>query len=119
MVAVLMLLDYFKWPFDGCSHSPNNLHWLFVIGSLFGRGGFKASDKPRIRILTIVWLFGSFVLVGLYSSQLFGYVLTNIPEPIVKSVEELADKHNVDLRVVNHLAVDIAISVRKYNILIG
>ncbi len=114
MMAVLMLLDYFKGASE-CSRSPNNINWLFVIGSLFGHGGFKAPNQTKIRILIVSWLFGSFVLVGLYSSQLFGYVLTNIPEPIVKSAEELADKLNVDVLVVDQQAVDIAISVCRCN----
>jgi len=111
MIAVLVLLDFFKGP-PGSIRSKINLDWLFVIGSLFGRGGFKISNKTKIRIMTTVWLFGTFVLAGLYTSELFGYLITNIPAPIVKSAEELADKSNVDLLVVDHLAVDITISVR-------
>lgn len=59
-----------------------------------------------------VWLFGTFILVGFYSSQLFGYLMTSLPEQIVKSVEELADKPNVDLLVVDNVAIDIMIMVR-------
>lgn len=110
MITVLILLGSFKGP-SGSSRSKSNLDWLFVIGSLFGRGGFKALDKTRIRILMAVWLFGTFILVGLYTSKLFGYLLTNTPEPIVKFAEELAAKPNVDLFVVDHVAINIMISV--------
>lgn len=33
----MMLLDYYKGP-TGSSRPKLGLHWLFVIGSLFGRG---------------------------------------------------------------------------------
>jgi len=89
MTALLMLLDY-SGP-TGCDTSRAYLHWMFVVGSLFGRGGFWVSKKIRIRILMAVWLVGAFVLVVLYTSELFGYLLTTIPEPIVKSAKELAN----------------------------
>ena len=111
IISMLILLDYFKGP-PLSVRSKIHLHWLFVIGSLFGRGGFWASSKNRIRILMAVWLFGTFILVGFYTSQLFGYLMTSIPDIIVKSVEELADKPNVDLLVQDNVALDILISVR-------
>ncbi len=117
MTALLMLLDY-SGP-TGCDTSRAYLHWMFVVGSLIGRGGFWVSKKIRIRILMAVWLVGAFVLVVLYTSELFGYLLTTIPEPIVKSAKELADKPNVDLLVVNHLAIDIIISVVRSTFLMN
>ena len=82
IIAMLILLDYFKGP-PGSGRSKIHLHWLFVIGSLFGRGGFWASSKNRIRILMAVWLFGTYILVGFYTSQLFGYLVTSIQIPTV------------------------------------
>lgn len=59
-----------------------------------------------------VWMLGSlFILVEMYTTQLFEYLMTSIPVPIVNSAEELADKPNVDLVVVNGWAFDLTIMV--------
>jgi len=58
-----------------------------------------------------VWMLCSFILVELYTTQLFGYLMTSIPVPAVNSVEELADKPGVDLVVVNGWAPDLTIMV--------
>ena len=60
-----------------------------------------------------------FWLGCILQSSLFTSYVTNIPEPIVKSAEELADKLNVDLLVVNHLAIDIIISVVRSSFLMN
>jgi len=60
-----------------------------------------------------VWILGSFIIVQLYTSQLFDYVMTSVPVPIVKSVEELADKSGIDLVVVKGFAPELMIRVKK------
>lgn len=57
-----------------------------------------------------VWLLGSVILSGFYTTKLFGYLVTSIPEPVVNSVEELADKTNVDLVVFKGWAPDLTIT---------
>lgn len=63
----------------------------------------------------VTWLMGSFVLIELYTMDLFGDLVTNIPVPIVNSAEELADKPNIDLVVVNGWAPEITILVEKHS----
>ena len=58
-----------------------------------------------------VWIIGTFIITQFYTSQLFGFLMTNIPVPIVSSAEELAGKPNVDLVVANGLTVDLSITV--------
>lgn len=77
-------------------------------------GGFSVSDKSRIRILMAAWLMGAFVLIGFYTTELFGYLVTNLPVPVVNSAEELADKHTADLVVVTGWAPDLTITVQEY-----
>lgn len=57
------------------------------------------------------WLLAAFVLLQLYTIQLFGFAMTNVPLPIVSSVEELASKPNIDLVVAIGWAPDLAITV--------
>jgi len=57
------------------------------------------------------WILATFILVEVYSSQLYGYLMTNVPLPIVNSAEELADKPGVHLVVANGWAPDLTISV--------
>jgi len=141
-VAILMLLDYFKGPSES-SRTKLGLHWLFVIGSLFGKGniinyfeqiirltliffnvqkkkiaGFWSSKKIRIRILMGAWLFGVVVLAALYTTELFGYLISNIPVPIVNSAEELAEKPGVDLVVAIGWAPDLTIRVPTKTLLL-
>ena len=63
----------------------------------------------------IVWSLGAFIIVQLYNAQLFDYVMTNVPVPIVKSAEELADNTGIDLVVVRGFAPDLTIKVYKFN----
>jgi len=58
------------------------------------------------------WILATFILVEVYSSQLYGYLMTNVPLPIVNSAEELADKPGVDLVVANGWAPDLTITVK-------
>lgn len=58
-----------------------------------------------------VWLLGAVILSGFYTTELFGYLVTNVPEPVVNSVEELADKPDVDLVVFKGWAPDLTITV--------
>ena len=131
VVAMLMLLDYFKGP-PGSSRRQLGTHWLAIIGSLFWQGvkesicthhyrfifyiaktgGFSISNKNRIRILMVAWLMGVFILNAYYTSQLFGYLMTNIPVPVVNSAEELADKAGVDLVVLSGWAPERTITVQ-------
>ena len=62
----------------------------------------------------IVWSLGAFIIVQLYNAQLFDYVMTSVPVPIVKSVEELADKSGVDLVVVKGFSTDLMIKVSTF-----
>jgi len=38
VAVMLMLLDYFKGPQGSTRPFLIGMHWLFVLGSLFGRG---------------------------------------------------------------------------------
>ena len=69
------------------------------------------SHKIPIRILMAVWILSCFVVTQLYASQLYGYLMANIPLPIVDSGEELVDKPGVDLVVVNARAPYLTITV--------
>ncbi len=69
------------------------------------------SHKISIRILMAAWILSCFVMTQLYASQLYGYLMTNIPLPIVGSAEELADKPGVDLVVVYARAPYFTITV--------
>ena len=60
------------------------------------------------------WLMGVFVLSALYSTQLFGYLMTRIPVPIVNSAEELADKPGVQLVVATGWAPELTITVQEF-----
>lgn len=59
------------------------------------------------------WILGTFILVEVYTTQLYGFLMTNVPLPIVNSAEELADKPGVDLVVANGWAPDLTITVIK------
>lgn len=62
------------------------------------------------------WLLAAFVLLQLYTIQLFGYVMTSAPLPIVSSAEELANnKPNIDLVVAIGWAPELAITVHLYS----
>lgn len=61
----------------------------------------------------VTWLLAAFILSGFYTSQLFGYIMTNIPVPAVDSAEELANKPGVDLVVVERWAPEVTITVHK------
>jgi len=76
--------------------------------------GFWTSKKIKIRILMGAWLIGVVVLAALYTTELFGYLISNIPVPIVNSAEELADKPGVDLVVAIGWAPDLTIRVLKH-----
>jgi len=58
------------------------------------------------------WFMGAFVLIGVYTTRLFGYLMTNISVPIVNSAEELANKPGVDLVVVAGWAPELTIVVQ-------
>ena len=74
--------------------------------------GFWASNKIRIRILMAAWLMGVVVLSALYTTQLFGYLMTSIPVPIVNSAEELAAKPGIQLVVATGWAPELTITVQ-------
>ena len=79
--------------------------------------GFWSSNKNRIRILMAAWLMSAVVLAALYTTQLFGYLMTNIPLPIVNSAEELADKPGVGLVVFAGWAPELTITVQNTHII--
>lgn len=63
----------------------------------------------------VVWSLGTLIIVQLYNVKLFDYVMTSVPVPIVKSVEELADNSGIDIVVMKGFAPDITIKVFKLN----
>ena len=69
------------------------------------------SQKIPIRILMAFWILASFLMIQMYNSQFYGYLMTKTPLPVITSVEELADKSGVDLVVVNAWAPDLTIKV--------
>ena len=80
-------------------------------------GGFVTSNKNRIRILLVTWFMGVFILNAYYTSQLVGYLMINIPVPVVNSAEELADKPGVDLVVLSGWAAETTILVQVHLLL--
>ena len=60
----------------------------------------------------ITWLMGAIILIGLYTTLLFGYIVTSFPVPVVNSAEELADKPGVNLVVVNGWTPELTITVK-------
>lgn len=60
----------------------------------------------------VAWLMGVFILNAYYTSQLFGYLMTNIPVPVVNSAEELADKAGIDLVVLSGWAPERTMTVQ-------
>lgn len=49
VITALMLMDFLKGP-PGSNNPKLHLHWLFVIGSVFGQGEKKNSNSNFIRI---------------------------------------------------------------------
>ena len=77
----------------------------------FTLAAFWASKNSRIRVLMAAWLIAAFVLLQIYSTQLFSYVMSSVPLPLVNSAEELANQPNIDLVVAIGWAPDLAITV--------
>lgn len=62
------------------------------------------------------WILAAFIMTQLYNAQLFNYIMTSVPVPIVNSAEELADNPNFDLVVADGFSPDLTIRVRTYNL---
>ncbi len=65
-----------------------------------------------MRLVGGAWCLAALVLTNYYSSTLTALITSAKPQPLVNSVEELAEKDNVGLAVLKGYGVATTISVR-------
>jgi len=67
-----------------------------------------------MRLVGGAWCLAALVLTNYYSTTLTALITSAKPQPLVNSVEELADNNNVGLAVLKGYGVASTISVRYY-----
>lgn len=64
-----------------------------------------------MRLIGGAWCLAALILTNYYSSALISFITSAHPQPLVNSVEELANKDNVGLGVLKNYAIASTISV--------
>jgi len=67
-----------------------------------------------MRIVGGAWCLSALVLVTAYSSVLVSFYSAPIYQPLVRSMEELANRDDVNLAVLRYFAVDRTLSVSHH-----
>jgi len=78
--------------------------------------GYTAASKVsnrnvQARILQSTWCVNGLILGIFYSSILISFIMTPNPQPLVSSVQELAEKKDVGLIVFKNFAPELQILV--------
>ena len=73
--------------------------------------GFRAPSSFKMRLAGGAWCIAALILTNCYSSILISLITTSSPEPIVNSVEDLANNDRIELIVPKDYGAHILISV--------
>ena len=92
-----------------------------IINGYFHRAGYSYDLSARSRgtfILVTVWLLMTIVLANGYAGTLFSYLFVTKLEPIINSLDELANSNDVQLIIQDRSEFANRILVIKYQLVI-